>query len=254
MVVEVGHSGVQVQEFLSAFSSSEPLLTSLLSPCGSMFLFNDVVAARCRDHLLVVDASQARDLPDRGSITPQLIGMDDLWDVILTQEASHERFRRLRVTVPLKEDVKHESVLVHRSPEPVSDAVHARTHLVEMPPGTPPGFPVAQFLCEEGSEFQAPLAESLVAHLNAAPVQQFLHVSVAQRKAMVEPNGVLDDEHRETVAVRLGVGHGQSAYPDPIKATQPIEVLVAEVGTDQPLVLERRETPFWVLPDDADIG
>ena len=35
---------------------------------------------------------------------------------------------------------------------------------------------------------------------------------------MVEPNGVLDDGHRETVAVRLGVGHGQSDYPDSIKA------------------------------------
>ena len=42
---------------------------------------------------------------------------------------------------------------------------------------------------------------------------------------MVEPNGVLDDGHRETVAVRLGVGHGASAYPSPIKATQPRRVL-----------------------------
>ena len=142
-MVKVGHSGVQIQELLSAFPSSEPLLGSLLSPCGSMFLLNDVVTARCRDHLLVIDASQAWDLPDRGSITSQLIGVDDLWDVILSQEASQERFRRLSVSVPLKKDVKHESVLVHCSPEPVSDAIHARTHLVEMPPGTPTGFPVA---------------------------------------------------------------------------------------------------------------
>ena len=40
---------------------------------------------------------------------------------------------------------------------------------------------------------------------------------------MVEPNGVLDDGYRETVAVRLGVGHGASAYPNPIKATQPLK-------------------------------
>ena len=56
---------------------------------------------------------------------------------------------------------------------------------------------------------------------NAALVQQFLHVSAAEGKAVVEPNGVLDDDHGETVAVRLGIGHGRSAYPDPIKATQP---------------------------------
>ena len=56
---------------------------------------------------------------------------------------------------------------------------------------------------------------------DAAPVEQFLDVSVAQWEAVVQPDGVLDDEHGETVAVGLGVGHGQSAYPDPVKATQP---------------------------------
>jgi hypothetical protein len=57
-------------------------------------------------------------------------------------------------------------------------------------------------------------------HLNAALVEQFLHVSIAakrphgrcsgqeaQGKAVVEPNGLLDDDHRETMAVGLGVGH-----------------------------------------------
>jgi hypothetical protein len=62
-----------------------------------------------------------------------------------------------------------------------------------------------------------------MAHLNAVLVQQFLDVPVTQRKAVVKPNGLLDDGHRETVAVGLGVGHEQSAYPDPLKATQPLE-------------------------------
>ena len=64
-----------------------------------------------------------------------------------------------------------------------------------------------------------------MANLNAALVQQFLHVSVTQGKAVIEPNGVLDDGHGETVAVGLGVGHGQSAYPDPVKATQPFDTV-----------------------------
>ena len=42
---------------------------------------------------------------------------------------------------------------------------------------------------------------------------------------MIEPDGVLDDADRETVAVWFGVGHGQSDYPDPIKATQPFRKL-----------------------------
>ena len=32
---------------------------------------------------------------------------------------------------------------------------------------------------------------------------------------------MLDDGYGETVAIRLGVGHGRSAYPNPVKATQP---------------------------------
>ena len=47
-----------------------------------------------------------------------------------------------------------------------------------MPPGIPPGFLVAKLFGEEGRELYAPFAEGLVADLNAALVQQFLHVSI----------------------------------------------------------------------------
>ena len=80
---------------------------------------------------------------------------------------------------------------------------------------------MAQFFGEERSEFYAPFAEGFVTDLDAALVEQFLNVPVAQRKAMIKPDGVLDGDHGETVAVWFGVGHGQSDYPDPIKATQP---------------------------------
>ena len=57
--------------------------------------------------------------------------------------------------------------------------------------------------------------------MNAALVQQFLDISVAERKMVVQPDRVLDDRHWKTVAVRFGIGHVGSAYPSPIKATQP---------------------------------
>jgi len=123
--------------------------------------------------------------------------------------------------VPLQQSIEHETVLVYSPPQPVSNAVHRRTHLVERPPGTPTRFPVAQVFSEKGSEFHAPFAERLVTHLNAALVKQLLHVSVAQGKTVIKPDGVLNDGHGKTVAIGLGVGHGASAYPDPIKATQP---------------------------------
>jgi hypothetical protein len=57
--------------------------------------------------------------------------------------------------------------------------------------------------------------------LNAALVEQFLDIAVTQWEAVTEPDGVLDDRHRESVALGFRVGHGGLAYPGPVKATQP---------------------------------
>lgn len=156
----------------------------------------------------MIDIDEAWNLPDRSSITLQLIGMNDLWDIVFTQEASQECFCGLGITVPLEHEVEHGSVLVYRSPEPVANTIDAGTDLVQVPPGTLEGFPVAQFFSEEGSELDAPLAEGLVADLDAALVEQFLHVTVAEGEAVIQPNDMLDDRHRESVAV------GLRAYPE----------------------------------------
>lgn len=60
--------------------------------------------------------------------------------------------------------------------------------------------------------------------LDAALEEQFLNVPVAERKAVVQPNGVLNDEHGEAMAVRLDVGHSGSPYPKLVKATQPVSL------------------------------
>jgi len=137
--------------------------------------------------------------------------------------------------MPLKEDIEYEPVLVCGPPKLVSNAIHARTHLVEMPPGAPSGLPVAQVFREEGSEFYAPLAQGFVTDHDAALVQQFLHIPVAQREAVVQPDGVLDDGQRESVSVGLEVGHGRSAYPDPVKATQSRAKMTNTLGTAPPI-------------------
>ena len=98
MMVEVGHSGMQIQEFLSALPSPEPLLTSLLSPCGTVGLFDDVVTPGRGDDVLVVDVDQARYLSDRGPVVAQLIGVNDFWDIIFTQQPRKEGFRGFSVS------------------------------------------------------------------------------------------------------------------------------------------------------------
>lgn len=41
--MEIGHSGVEAQEFLNAFPSSESLLLSLLSSCGGVLVRTDAL-------------------------------------------------------------------------------------------------------------------------------------------------------------------------------------------------------------------
>jgi hypothetical protein len=101
-----------------------------------VFLQGNVVAAGRGDHLLVESVSQAWDFSDRGSVALKLISVNDLWDVILTQERSQESLCSFRVTVPLKQDIEYETLLVDRSPEPVVDAIDARAYLIQEPAGT----------------------------------------------------------------------------------------------------------------------
>jgi len=187
MMVEVLDSCVQAQKFLSAFSPLESLLMSLLVPCRTLGLSNDVVTPGCRNYLLVINVDQTRDFPDRSSVAAELIGMDDLWAIVFSQQPGQEGLYRFGVPIPLEKNVEYEALLVDRPPKPVSNAIHARTGLVEMPPGTQTGFPVAQIFREERGKFHVPLTEGLVTDLNAALEEQFLHISVAERKTVVQP-------------------------------------------------------------------
>jgi hypothetical protein len=50
---------------------------------------------------------------------------------------------------------------------------------------------------------------------------------------VVEPNCVLNDQCGKAVAVGLDVRHGWSAYPEPVKATQPQQVLLTRAVAGQ---------------------
>jgi hypothetical protein len=64
----------------------------------------------------VVDVDQAGDLSNRGSTASQLLGVNDFWDIMLTQHPRQEGLRRFSVPMPLKEDIEHEPVLIHGWP------------------------------------------------------------------------------------------------------------------------------------------
>ena len=69
-----------------------------------------------------------------------------------------------------------------------------------------------QFFSEQGSEFDVPLPQGFVTDLDAALVEQFLNVPLAEWEAVVEPEGVPDDAQGKTVAVGLPVSHSSPAY------------------------------------------
>ena len=81
-----------------------------------MRLFNEVVATGCGDHLDVLRAAEHGKLAQSGTVTPELVGMDGLWDVVLAQQADEKGLGSLGVTVFLKEDVQHDPLFVHRPP------------------------------------------------------------------------------------------------------------------------------------------
>jgi len=54
--------------------------------------------------------------------------------------------------------------------------------------------------------------------LSAALLKQFLHVSVTQRTAVIEPDSVLDDRHRDRW--RQGLGSVTAGQPTPTRLKQ----------------------------------
>jgi hypothetical protein len=55
-------------------------------------------------------------------------------------------------------------------------------------------------------KLQTPLADGLVGHVDAALEQEFLHVTIAQREAIIEPDSMADDLAGEAVVlVAFGV-------------------------------------------------
>ena len=66
---------------------------------------------------------------------------------------SQEGPRSVGISVPLKQDVQHIAVLVDHLSEPMSNAINSGADLVHQPAGTPLGFPLAQVIREQRTEF-----------------------------------------------------------------------------------------------------
>jgi len=138
--------------------------------------------------------------------------VDHVWDVIIHQQPFEEGFRCLSLSPILEEKIQDCARVVDSPPEPEFPPPDLEADLVQNPPGATAGLPMPEFFGEAGGELDVPLAQRLVAHLNAMLLEQFLDVTLAQRKAVIEPECVLDDAQRKSMAIGLAVSHGRSAY------------------------------------------
>ena len=184
-----------------------------------MGLLNQVVATGRGHNLDVLHSVEHRKLAKSGTVTPQLVGVHRDGDAIFTQQPDEEGLGRFSVPVALKEHVQHCTVFIDGSPQPVCNAPDVCVHFVEIPPGTPSGFPVAQSLDKQIAELDAPRANGFAGDGNSSFQQEFFDVPITQRKSVVEPHGIPDDLKREPVAGELVTTQHRANLPNQLATT-----------------------------------
>src|SRR5262249_53790147 len=104
-------------------------------------------------------------------------------------------------------------------------------HLVQMPAIARHRATLAQPSRDRRTELQHPAPDRFVGDVEPSFGQQFLDIAVAQGEAEVEPDRVLDDLRRETMAAVAERGHADilchtPPTPDPVSVTMPAERLL----------------------------
>ena len=107
---------MQGEEFLRSPSLFEAELSAFLLACRSMRLLHKVVAAGGGNDLDVLHTVEHSEFPYRSSAAPELIGLNDLWNIIFPQEVREKGCGCSSVAVFLQENVEHVSELVYSPP------------------------------------------------------------------------------------------------------------------------------------------
>jgi hypothetical protein len=113
------------------------------------------------------------------------------------QQALEETLGSGPVPPLLHQDVQHDAMLIHRSPQIVQYAPDADEHLVEVPGVSRLRSAPAQPAGKVGAELQAPVPDTFVRHYDAALRQDRLDVAQAQAEDVIQPDRVPDDLRRE---------------------------------------------------------
>src|SRR4029450_7161796 len=131
-------------------------------------------------------------LPFRRAGALALIRDEHPWHIVQSlEQLADNLLRRLLVTAVLHEHVEGVVVLIHGAPQVMALPVDRQKHLVAMPcvpRATPSTLELVGVILPT---LPTPLADGLVGHVDAALAQEFLHVAVAQREAIIQPDSRL---------------------------------------------------------------
>ena len=142
----------------------------------------------------------------RHAVTPQAIGDQALGFVLQpSEQALEEPFGGGGIPAILDQDVEHDAVLVHRTPEIMQLAIDLQKYLIEVPGVARLRSSLAEFAGELAAEGQTPLPDTFVADADAPLGEDQFDVPEAQAEQMVQPDCVADDLGWEAVS---GVGDG----------------------------------------------
>src|SRR6202030_1019428 len=119
------------------------------------------------------------------------------------------------------------ALIIHGTPEIRPLAGDAHHHLVQMPAIARPRATLAQPSRDRGTELQHPSPHRFVGDVEPSFGQQFLDIAVAQGEAEIEPDRVLDDLGRESMAAVAERAHADILSDTPL-ASDPVSVTMPE--------------------------
>src|SRR5919202_2026693 len=91
--------------------------------------------------------------------------------------------------------------------------IDGEKHLIQVPLVPWLGAAMLQLIGVVLPKFQTPLADGLMRDVDAALAQEFLHVAVAQREAIIQPDAMADDLPGEAVMfVACGVSEWRHVW------------------------------------------
>ena len=151
-------------------------------------------------------------LPESSAVGAQLVGdQQPRREALFAEQLAHEPECRLPVATALNQHVEDLTLVVDSPPQVHAPAGDPDNHLVEVPSRARARAALPQIAGNQRAEFQHPTPDRLVRDIEAALREHFLNVSVAEGKPQIQPNRMLDQRGRETMAAV-----GQQSHPPTI--------------------------------------